>query len=135
MSGWAKAIAMGAALLLAAALLVATTATGANDAAGEDAPLAPLRAVAAAAATSAASAAAPLRLAMLAGAGDANRGGKGKKRKVKPYTSPSGLFIQERASKGLPGPGQHFSFGALKPWDEILGMLGDDPGALLNAAD
>lgn len=44
-------------------------------------------------------------------------------KKKKPYTSPSGLFIQERASKGLPGPGQHFSFGALKPWEEILEIL------------
>ncbi|GBF97521.1 hypothetical protein Rsub_10444 [Raphidocelis subcapitata] len=49
-----------------------------------------------------------------------------KKKKPKPYTSPSGLFIQERASKGLPGPGQHFSFGALKPWDDILELLDDD---------
>jgi len=49
-----------------------------------------------------------------------------KRRKAKPYTSPSGLFIQERASKGLPGPGQHFSFGALKPWDEILGLLNEE---------
>jgi len=30
------------------------------------------------------------------------------------FTAPQGLFIQERASKQLPGPGQHFSFGALK---------------------
>lgn len=35
---------------------------------------------------------------------------------------------QERASKGLPGPGQHFSFGALKPWDEILSLLEDKEG-------
>lgn len=98
--------------------------------------------------------------------------GKGKKKKVKPYTSPPGLFIQvraeqraytplallsataasaaelssqsagaaphapthtrvhpqERASKGLPGPGQHFSFGALKPWDEVLDLLNEREG-------
>lgn len=30
------------------------------------------------------------------------------------FKSPLGLFIQEEASKMLPGPGQHFSFGALK---------------------
>lgn len=35
-------------------------------------------------------------------------------KKLKEFTSPLGLFIQERASKQLPGPGQHFSFGALK---------------------
>ena len=95
-----------------------------------------------------------------------------KRKKIKPYTAPAGLFIQvgtaawarmrprravmpcaflaargptdshraarrpsphvypqERASKGLPGPGQHFSFGALKPWDEILAMLGEREGA------
>lgn len=28
----------------------------------------------------------------------------------------------------LPGPGQHFSFGALKPWEDILAMLDDNPG-------
>jgi hypothetical protein len=51
-----------------------------------------------------------------------------RKRKPKhPYTSPEGLFIQERASKQLPGPGQHFSFGALKPWEDILAMLDDKP--------
>lgn len=41
------------------------------------------------------------------------------KKKKHPYISPTGLFIQERASKQLPGPGQHFSFGALVPWEEI----------------
>eukprot|EP00878_Enallax_costatus_P043878 GHUV01051977.1.p1 GENE.GHUV01051977.1~~GHUV01051977.1.p1 ORF type:complete len:145 (-),score=35.99 GHUV01051977.1:581-1015(-) len=51
-----------------------------------------------------------------------------KKKKQHPYTSPAGLFIQERASKQLPGPGQHFSFGALKPWEDILAMLDDKPG-------
>eukprot|EP00878_Enallax_costatus_P000755 GHUV01000873.1.p1 GENE.GHUV01000873.1~~GHUV01000873.1.p1 ORF type:complete len:419 (+),score=142.48 GHUV01000873.1:272-1528(+) len=50
-----------------------------------------------------------------------------KKKKQHPYTSPAGLFIQERASKQLPGPGQHFSFGALKPWEDILAMLDDKP--------
>lgn len=30
---------------------------------------------------------------------------------------------QERASKQLPGAGQHFSFGALKPWEDILAYL------------
>lgn len=52
-----------------------------------------------------------------------------KKKKVHPYTSPSNLFIQERASKQLPGPGQHFSFGALRPWDEILSMLEEQPAS------
>lgn len=46
-----------------------------------------------------------------------------KHKKKRPFTSPTGLFIQERASKQLPGPGQHFSFGALRPWEDILGML------------
>ncbi|KAF6258773.1 histidine phosphatase superfamily [Scenedesmus sp. NREL 46B-D3] len=47
-----------------------------------------------------------------------------KKHKHKhPYSTPYGLFIQERASKQLPGPGQHFSFGAVKPWEDILAML------------
>lgn len=43
-----------------------------------------------------------------------------KKKKKKEFTSPKGLFIQERASKQLPGPGQHFNFGALQPWEDIL---------------
>lgn len=30
---------------------------------------------------------------------------------------------QERASKQLPGPGQHFSFGALQPWETIHQLL------------
>lgn len=30
---------------------------------------------------------------------------------------------QERASKQLPGAGQHFSFGALKPWEDVLQYL------------
>jgi hypothetical protein len=38
-----------------------------------------------------------------------------------PLTSDHAL--QERASKQLPGPGQHFSFGALKPWEDIVAML------------
>jgi hypothetical protein len=67
----------------------------------------------------------------------------------KPFTSPKGIFIQvrrvseiadnvrrldnplksqERASKQLPGPGQHFSFGALKSWEEIHQILNDNPG-------
>jgi uncharacterized protein YeaC (DUF1315 family) len=34
------------------------------------------------------------------------------------------LFVlQERASKQLPGAGQHFSFGALKPWEDVLQFL------------
>ncbi len=33
---------------------------------------------------------------------------------------------QERASKQLPGPGQHFSFGPLVPWEQIHDMLNDD---------
>lgn len=39
-----------------------------------------------------------------------------------------GSSTQERASKQLPGPGQHFSFGALKPWEDVLAMLDDKPG-------
>uniref|UniRef100_A0A383VY91 Uncharacterized protein n=1 Tax=Tetradesmus obliquus TaxID=3088 RepID=A0A383VY91_TETOB len=46
-----------------------------------------------------------------------------RKKRKHPYSSPYGLFIQERASKQLPGPGQHFSFGAVKPWEDILAML------------
>jgi len=38
-------------------------------------------------------------------------------------------LMQERASKQLPGPGQHFSFGALQSWDAIHQMLEDNPGA------
>ena len=34
-------------------------------------------------------------------------------------------FEQERASRGLPGPGQHKNFGALVPWDQILSKLND----------
>lgn len=36
--------------------------------------------------------------------------------------------LQERASKQLPGPGQHFSFGALLPWTEIQVLLDQLPG-------
>jgi hypothetical protein len=36
--------------------------------------------------------------------------------------------LQERASKQLPGPGQHFSFGAVKPWEDILAMLDERDG-------
>ena len=43
------------------------------------------------------------------------------------FSSPSGVFIQERASKQLPGPGQHFSFGALKSWEEIHDLLDETP--------
>jgi len=35
--------------------------------------------------------------------------------------------MQERASKQLPGPGQHFKFGALKPWEEIQDLVQNDP--------
>lgn len=48
-----------------------------------------------------------------------------------PYTSPTGLFIQERASKQLPGPGQHFSFGALVSWDSIHALLDSNPDSKL----
>uniref|UniRef100_A0A7R9V4S6 Uncharacterized protein n=1 Tax=Chlamydomonas euryale TaxID=1486919 RepID=A0A7R9V4S6_9CHLO len=47
------------------------------------------------------------------------------------FRTPKGLFIQERASKQLPGPGQHFSFGALKDWKEIHTLLEQRPGAKL----
>lgn len=56
-------------------------------------------------------------------------GGHGKRRPKHPYSSPAGLFIQERASKQLPGPGQHFSFGAVKPWEDIQALLDEAPGA------
>ncbi|KAL3141757.1 hypothetical protein ABBQ32_004437 [Trebouxia sp. C0010 RCD-2024] len=40
------------------------------------------------------------------------------------FTSPvDGYFIQERASRGLPKPGQHKYYGALVPWDHILSEL------------
>ncbi|EFJ52590.1 hypothetical protein VOLCADRAFT_103079 [Volvox carteri f. nagariensis] len=52
-------------------------------------------------------------------------------REKHPYHTPTGLFIQERASKQLPGPGQHFSFGALVTWDRIHEMLDDLPDAKL----
>ncbi|KAG2487444.1 hypothetical protein HYH03_014011 [Edaphochlamys debaryana] len=48
-----------------------------------------------------------------------------------PYTTPAGLFIQERASKQLPGPGQHFSFGALVTWDRVHDVLRGLPNAKL----
>lgn len=35
--------------------------------------------------------------------------------------------LQERASKGLPQPGQHAQFGAVKPWDSILSRLEGHP--------
>lgn len=38
------------------------------------------------------------------------------------------IILQERASKQLPGPGQHFSFGAVKPWEDILAMLDEQEG-------
>lgn len=41
------------------------------------------------------------------------------------------MLIQERASKQLPGPGQHFAFGAVRPWEEILGMLDGYPSKWL----
>lgn len=60
------------------------------------------------------------------------KGGKPDVKKEKhPYSSPSGLFIQERASKQLPGPGQHFSFGALVDWAEIHQLLQDTPESKL----
>jgi hypothetical protein len=36
--------------------------------------------------------------------------------------------MQERASKQLPGPGQHFEFGALKGWEAILDYVKTTPG-------
>mmetsp|Transcript_32937 Transcript_32937/g.72765 ORF Transcript_32937/g.72765 Transcript_32937/m.72765 type:complete len:349 (+) Transcript_32937:2382-3428(+) len=56
---------------------------------------------------------------------------KDRKKKVHPFSSPVGLFIQERASKQLPGPGQHFQFGALVTWDQIHAKLDADPDAKL----
>ncbi|GFR49914.1 hypothetical protein Agub_g12022, partial [Astrephomene gubernaculifera] len=56
--------------------------------------------------------------------------GAGKKGKS-PYHTPHDLFIQERASKQLPGPGQHFSFGALVGWDRIHGMMDSMPDSKL----
>lgn len=35
---------------------------------------------------------------------------------------------QERASKQLPSAGQHFNFGALRPWEEIVQLVEQDPG-------
>ncbi|MEW5305032.1 MAG: hypothetical protein WDW38_001951 [Sanguina aurantia] len=52
-------------------------------------------------------------------------------KKKKEFKTPSGLFIQERASKQLPGPGQHFSFGALLPWAEIQVLLDQLPDSKL----
>jgi hypothetical protein len=58
-----------------------------------------------------------------------NRKKHRRRRKPKnPYSSPLGLFIQERASKMLPGPGQHFSFGALRPWEDVAALLEEKPG-------
>lgn len=73
-------------------------------------------------------------LAAAAQEGEANRRRKRRhhhhrRRKPKnPYSSPLGLFIQERASKMLPGPGQHFSFGALQPWEDVLALLREKDG-------
>nr|QOL01232.1 putative extracellular protein TR9_040 [Trebouxia lynnae] len=40
------------------------------------------------------------------------------------FTSPvDGYFIQERASRGLPEPGQHKNYGALVPWDQIVSKV------------
>jgi hypothetical protein len=36
--------------------------------------------------------------------------------------------MQERASKQLPGPGQHFQFGALQSWETILDYVKTTPG-------
>lgn len=54
-----------------------------------------------------------------------------KKKSKRMFTSPEGIFIQERASKQLPGAGQHFSFGALKPWEDILSMITPDSKLVL----
>ncbi|KAL6753985.1 histidine phosphatase superfamily [Haematococcus lacustris] len=57
---------------------------------------------------------------------------KHKKHKKKhEFKSPVGYFIQERASKQLPGPGQHFQFGALKSWETILQTVKDTPDTKL----
>lgn len=37
---------------------------------------------------------------------------------------------QERASKQLPGAGQHFSFGALEPWEDLLQYLDEKKSEL-----
>ncbi|KAF5829717.1 hypothetical protein DUNSADRAFT_15582 [Dunaliella salina] len=47
------------------------------------------------------------------------------------WTAPLGYFVQERASKQLPGPGQHFKFGALRPWEEIIELVQNDPNSKL----
>mmetsp|Transcript_13165 Transcript_13165/g.23201 ORF Transcript_13165/g.23201 Transcript_13165/m.23201 type:complete len:351 (+) Transcript_13165:85-1137(+) len=53
-------------------------------------------------------------------------------KKIKhPFKSPTGFFIQERASKQLPGPGQHFQFGALQQWEAILETVQSIPDAKL----
>lgn len=58
-------------------------------------------------------------------------GSEMKLEKRHPFISPKGIFIQERASKQLPGPGQHFSFGALVDWQKIHDMLDETPNMKL----
>lgn len=48
-----------------------------------------------------------------------------------PFVAPLGFFIQERASKQLPGPGQHFQFGALKNWEDIHEYVSTTPNTKL----
>ena len=120
-----------ACLLLALAALAALAAT-AQAARVPERAAAIVAAAGDDAAASAAAAAALRRHPATASASDEdalNRRKKKKKRKAKnPYSSPLGLFIQERASKMLPGPGQHFSFGALQPWEDIISLLDEKPG-------
>eukprot|EP00798_Chlamydomonas_sp_ICE-L_P009808 gene9808-7696_t len=56
------------------------------------------------------------------------------KKKHHPFTSPEGLFIQERESKALPGPGQHYFFGAIggeAAWDKIHDIVNSNPNTKL----
>jgi hypothetical protein len=60
--------------------------------------------------------------------------GEGKdivEKKRRKFKTPKDFFIQERASKQLPGPGQHFSFGALKSWEDIHAFLDSSPSELI----
>jgi hypothetical protein len=41
--------------------------------------------------------------------------------------SPARTVAQERASKQLPGPGQHFQFGALQSWETIISYVQATP--------
>lgn len=47
---------------------------------------------------------------------------------VIPRPSKYHAWLQERASKQLPGPGQHYSFGSLKPWQDVHMLLESLPG-------